>query len=230
MSGLPVVRIAEPRDEDEIIAMCRRLHDENGVFKLNDDKVRKQIRRCFNQEGTIVGVIGKSGAIEASTCFAISDFYYTDDWHLAELWNYVEEPYRKSHNIDALIEFGKECADKMKLPLFTGIITDKHMAGKVRLYRRKLGRPVGAYFLYGAKWTKPFEPMEPESTSALRERLLAMALRFQGQGMSRGAVRDQLIPLLREAAQMLKRVEQSDDLWAAAVSNGQASPRINGIT
>ena len=81
---LPTVRIATPADEAEVMAMCKRLWSENGIFSFDEEKVRKLLYRCFNKEGTIVGVIGEPGHIEASTCLGIGDFYYTGDWHLEE--------------------------------------------------------------------------------------------------------------------------------------------------
>ena len=148
-NDLPTVMIAVMDDEELILAQCRRLHLENGLFTLNEDKIRNCLRMCYNrvsasQTPVVVGVIkNKDGVIEASTCLMISDFYYTDDWHLAELWNFVDESYRRSRNAEALIEFGKSCSLKMDVPFFTGIITNRQMVGKVRMYRRLLGHPVG---------------------------------------------------------------------------------------
>lgn len=149
---LPPVRLAAPGDEDEIMAMCRRLHAENGLFALDDDLVRALLQRYFRRDKVIVGVIGAPGHIEASTCIVFSTMYYTPEWHLAELWNFVDEPFRQSRNLEALIGFGKNSADRIGLPLITGIITDTRTAAKVRLYRRLLGTPAGAFFVYGGQW------------------------------------------------------------------------------
>src|SRR5580698_530928 len=132
---LPTVTIARPDQESAIMAMCNRLWEENGLFSYNPEKVRQCLHQCYarkdeNATPVIVGVItNETGQIEASTCLMVSDFYYTDDWHLAELWNFVDEPYRASRNAEALIQFGKSCADTMSVPFFTGIITNKQMAG-----------------------------------------------------------------------------------------------------
>lgn len=130
--------------------MARELHAENGLFSLNEDCVRETLRKCFNRQGAVVGVIGKSGRLEAATCLMFSCYWYTSDWHLIELFNFVKKPYRKSRNAEALIEFCKSCADKIGIPVLTGIITNKQLASKVRLYRRSLGNPAGAWFLYPA--------------------------------------------------------------------------------
>lgn len=200
------------------MAMCRRLWQENGLFSLNEDKVRALLHRCYKGDGTIVGVIGEPGHLEASTCLTIWENYYTVDWHLAELWNFVEESFRKSGNAEALIEFGKDCAVKMKIPFITGIITNKQMAGKVRLYRRMLGYPAGAFFCYNSKFKA--EPIEDHS--ALRQRLREFAQMCNDNRITPVIARKELGPLLRDAAQA---VSGEDNVWGKSKSsNGAASP------
>jgi hypothetical protein len=208
MDGLPEVRIAAPADEPAIMAMCRRLWEENGMFSYNEDRVRATLHRCYAAQGVIVGVIG-SDPIEASTCLAIAHYgHYTDDWHLEELWNFVDEPFRRGRNAEALIEFGKGCSDRMGIPLVTGIITNKQMIGKVRLYRRRLGQPTGAFFIYNGKWNVPKD--EPADHEDLRRRLLDFAGGWEKHALPKGVARDQLPGLLREAALEIRKF---DDLW-----------------
>ena len=200
----PVVRLAEPQDEEPVLEMCERLHAENGLFALSKERVRECVRRYFERDGVIVGVIGPVGKIEASTCLELSTFYYTKETHLAELWNFVDAPYRRSSNVEALIQFGKNCADSLKMPLFTGIITNKQMAGKVRLYRRYLGYPVGAFFVYNSHWQS--EPLQDFTN--LRDRLRAEC-RAVTTGKD-GLKREELASLLREAA---NAIDSADSLW-----------------
>jgi hypothetical protein len=155
---LPTVRLATPGDEEEIMAMCRRLHAENGLFALREDKVRGCLRKYYKRDGAIVGVIGSTGALEASTCLLFSEMYYTDEWHLAELWNFVDSDFRRTRNAEALIEFGKRSAKQIGVPFITGIITNNRTAGKVRLYRRMLGYPAGAFFVFNGNWQQQSEP------------------------------------------------------------------------
>lgn len=212
MADFPEVRIATRHDEDEIMAMCERLAAENALFTYKADKVKLCLHKCYERKGSIVGVIGTSGHIEASLCMMISEFYYTDDIHLAELWNFVDEPYRKSHNAEALIEFGKACADKMGIPFFTGIVTNKSTAGKVRLYRRLLGYPAGAFFVYNSKWR--LEPMEDHEE--LRNRLREAAIMCSENKITNIKAREKLGPLLREAAEVVAR---EDNLWGVSKKN-----------
>lgn len=213
MPQLPTVRIAQPDDADAIMAMCHRLWEENGLFTYSEEKVFDCLKRCYTEKGTIVGVIGEPGRIEASTCMGISDYYYTHDWHLAEYWNYVQPEYRKSRNAEALIEFGKACAEKMGIPLITGIVTNKRMAGKVRLYRRMLGYPSGVLFVHNSRWRS--EPMEDHSDLCLK--LKEFSSKCSNGKVSTSVARKQVGPLLKEAAEVINR---EDNLFVSAKSNG----------
>lgn len=215
-SPLPLVRTAQLEDEPALVEMCKRLHKENGLFSWSEAKVRACIRRHYTRQGVVIGVVGTPGNLEASTCLELSDFYYTDDWHLAELWNFVDEPYRRSHNAEALIQFGKSCADHMGVPLFTGIITNRQMAGKVRLYRRSLGYPTGAFFVYNARWKS--EPMEDHTV--LRNRLREQAKACATGKVVRKDEIQRLASLLREAAEA---IDGADNLWGTKVKSNEAS-------
>lgn len=203
--------------------MCRRLHKENGLFAYNEEKVQAIVRRCFRREGTIVGVIGAPGDLKASTALMFSDFYYTDDWHLAELWNFVDLEYRAAglRYAEALIEFNKDCARQVKLPLFTGIITNKQMAGKVRLYRRLLGYPVGAFFLYNGQWKA--EPMEDHSD--LKQKLRDAAHRCAHNKVKSRSDIEKLASLFREAANV---IGGETNIWGSSKSSHESATPPNG--
>lgn len=223
MTDLPHVRLAAPDDEEGIIAMCRRLHQENGLFTLNEFKVRDCIRRCYNKQGAIVGVVGPPGELQGSICMELTTFYYTDDMHLAELWNFVDAPYRRSRNAEALIRYALDWQrklqqqSKLQLPFFTGIITDKQMRAKVRLYRKLLGCPVGAFFLVGGNW-KP-EPMA--DFSDLKNRLGEAARKWSSA--SRTSKQD-----LRDIASLLSQAKAAlssdSNLWEGSSNPTQSEP------
>jgi hypothetical protein len=151
------VRIATRADADALMAVCRELHGENGLFAMDDEMVRGMLARAFDRRGGIIGVIEKDGRIEGSIYILISNFWYSRDNHLEELWSWVRPDCRKSDHAVTLIEFAQTCAKELDLPLVIGVITNRRMAGKVRLYRRKLGYPAGAFFVFNAKWQTPNE-------------------------------------------------------------------------
>lgn len=157
----PTVRLASKAEEEEIMEMCREIHAENGLVSMAEDKVRAMLNKAFNKEGGIVGVIGQPGSLEAIIMIVMTSFWSSNDTHLEELFAYVRRPFRTKYtgpdtvkipHAESLVNFAKKCSDEIGVPLVIGIITNKRMAGKVRLYRSILGYPAGAYFVVNPQW------------------------------------------------------------------------------
>lgn len=151
------VRIATIQDEDEIMRLLTIMHAEGGILPLDEVEAKKTFRLAFERQGGILGVIGEPGDIKAMIFLLISKFWYTKEHHLEELFNFVRPDVRKSAENYAprLIEFAKNCANEINIPLTIGILTNQRMEGKVRLYRRSLGVPAGAWFVHmpdGQHW------------------------------------------------------------------------------
>lgn len=146
------VRIATKDDEEEIIRLLHIMHAEGGLLPLDEDEARKTFNHAFMKRGGMIGVIGDPGDIQAMIYLLISRFWYTKENHLEELFNFVRPDVRKSDHAKHLIEFAKRCSEEIKIPLVIGVLTNTRMEGKVRLYRRVLGIPAGAFFVHNAHW------------------------------------------------------------------------------
>lgn len=149
-----LVRVATIADEPEIMLLLNQMHAEGGVMPLDQMEASQMFHRAFNRQGGILGVIGESGDIKAMIYLLMSKFWYTTHWHLEELFNFVRPDMRKSKENYArrMIQFAKECSVEIGLPLTIGVLTNQRMEGKVRLYQRELGVPVGAWFMHNSKW------------------------------------------------------------------------------
>lgn len=142
------VRKADAGDADDILAMCNEMHRENGMFTMSDKRVHDLISRAMNRQGGVIGVIGEPGKLEASIYLLITNIWYSEDYHLEELWNFVRPQYRKSSdNVEQLVNFATRCGDEINLPVLIGIMSNIRTEAKVRKYRRLLGDPIGAFFL-----------------------------------------------------------------------------------
>ena len=148
---LPQIRVAVIEDLPDLLELCRDLFFENGISKVDWEIGGEGLKRAINGEGAVIGVIGPVGAIEAATHLQISNFWYSSEPHLEELFSYVRPKYRRSENAKALIDFGKRCAEGLGVPLLIGILSNHRTEEKIRLYRRRLGAPSGAFFLVGGK-------------------------------------------------------------------------------
>ena len=143
-----IVRLARPSDEDQLFELCRQLHEENGLCRMDDDLVRNNLRTATRGEHGIIGVIeGEDGKLEGVISLIISRFWYSKEWFLEELFNFVPKEYRTSTRAKSLLAYAKKCADEMKMPLLIGIVSNIRTEAKIKLYERQLPK-AGAFFLY----------------------------------------------------------------------------------
>jgi hypothetical protein len=147
MNKPPHVRLAVAEDIDDILTLGRLIHAESGVMPISEERIEEYALRGINQDKAVMGVIGPVGNIEAAVYLVIGRFWYSDDFHLEELFAFVRPDCRKSDNAKALLEFEKNCSIKLGIPLLMGVISTTRTAAKIRLYERRLGKQSGAYFL-----------------------------------------------------------------------------------
>ena len=152
------VRIATRDDREEIFRLLQMLHEENGIYSMDEGAVYEMMDRAFDRKGGIIGVIGGAGDIQGVIFLLISRHWYTRDNHLEELLNFVRPDCRRSAHAKTLIEFAKSCAKEIGIPLVIGVITNKRVVEKVRLYRRSLGWPSGAFFVFNGRWINEQSP------------------------------------------------------------------------
>lgn len=147
------VRTAEPRDEEGVMELARLVNKENGVFKMNEDKVRGLIHPSLYLQGGIIGVIGPYSRIEGMVLLRVSEYWYSDAPFLEEMCVYVHPDFRaaKGGRARKLVEFAKTASEALELPLMIGILSNSRTDAKTRLYERQFGTPAGAFFLYGVK-------------------------------------------------------------------------------
>ena len=156
MTGDPSrVRVADERDEDELMSLCEGLHSENALFPMSAVKVRAMLRAALvgpvHMRRGIVGIVGPAGDIEGSIFLEINSLWYSDEYVLSELWNYVRPQFRSSSNSKDMIAFAKLMSERFKLPLMIGVLSNERTEAKIRHYRQQLGAPAGAFFVHGAE-------------------------------------------------------------------------------
>lgn len=155
------VRTGEPDDEENLIKLARIVGVENGLFELNEEKVREAIRALLYLNGGIVGVIGSKNRLEGAILLRIVQNWYSDVSFLEEMCVFVHPDYRaaKGGRARKLVEFAKQVSEKLEMPLVIGVLSNSRTNAKTRLYERQFGSPAGSFFLYGAR-TGMNEPQE----------------------------------------------------------------------
>lgn len=144
------IRIATPDDADDVMALLRLMHGENGRGPLNEAKVRATVDRGAARQRAIIGLIGEPGLPQASIGLFIGSYWYTEAEHLADLWTFVHPGYRRGAHARNMLEWAKSVSDQLGVPLGMGIMSIDRVWEKVELYKRRLGDPVGVAF-----WHEP---------------------------------------------------------------------------
>src|ERR1700733_2660670 len=149
------VRAVKPGDENKLFDLLMMAYRENAPYTINAHKVKMTIAEAARDSSVIVGVIdspdGKS--LSGSVGGFFSQWWYTDDWHIEECWNFVHPDHRRSKYAINLIDYMKWISENMPMPLHMGILTSTRMEAKTRLYKRQMPM-VGAAFGYNMEMCK----------------------------------------------------------------------------
>ena len=148
-----IVRIGTPEDIHSCMDLALANAIESGVSAPNKVKILHEIWTALNLQHGIVGVIGEPGhAIEAGIILRVEPMWYTDDdkFHLVERSVFVHPDFRsaKGGRASKLIDFAMATSKRLDIPLMIGVSSTQQTEAKVRLYKRKLGEPNGAFWIY----------------------------------------------------------------------------------
>ena len=147
------VRTGTLADLDEMMELAMMATEENGFVAAVPQKLLYEIYPALIQDHGIVGIVGEPhGIIEGAVLLRIGTPWYSNESVLEEKAIFVHPDFRSARGGRAarLCEFSKQVADTLGIPLTIGILSSSRTEAKVRMYRRLLGEPSGAYWLYGA--------------------------------------------------------------------------------
>ena len=151
MNEQPTVIGATLADLPELMRLFKVMWAENGMFPLDEECVLEMFNRVLKKKEGVIGVIkGDKGDVRAALYLLITRYWYTKQLHIEELYNFVDFPFRRTNYADALLRYAIHCQKELKIPLIIGVLAGSRMEAKVRLYRRRLGMPSGAFFVHGA--------------------------------------------------------------------------------
>lgn len=147
-SDCPDVRFGVPSDAERIFELMRLAHEEQGEHIISPDKVRQRIAASTMRQGSLIGVVGEPESdLYGYVLMTIDPVWYSDDYQLLEMSNFVAPDHRRSTYAKQLIGFAKACADDLGIDLVMGVFSNIRTAAKCRLYRRQL-TPIGEFFVH----------------------------------------------------------------------------------
>lgn len=147
------IRIGTPDDVHGIMDIAVDMWKELGITPPSQQKILMEVWAALNQQDGLIGIIGEPGGpIEGGILLRVGSMWYSDDKVLEERGIFIHPDFRSKSGGRArrLCEFAKTAANSLGLPLLIGILSDHRTEAKARLYERQFGKPVGAFFLYGA--------------------------------------------------------------------------------
>lgn len=156
MTSPSIVRRATPDDKPELWRLLRLLWSENALFPISNEKVDYYLDRLLNpveipsyDQGPrgVIGVIGRQGALEGMIILIIGTQWYSCEWSLDELSNFVDPEHRRSNHAKELISYAKNASDELGVRLVIGVLSTIRTAAKVRLYEQQL-QAAGAFFIH----------------------------------------------------------------------------------
>jgi GNAT superfamily N-acetyltransferase len=141
------IRLADVHDEFEIFKLCSLMHSEQPYHPLDWDRIVPMVRLATARERGIIGVIGERHDLKAAVFMILDQIWYSSDWQLLELFNYVRPDARKSTYAKDLLTYAKGCADKLGIDLTVGVFSNIRTEAKCRLYRRMIPK-MGEFYCY----------------------------------------------------------------------------------
>jgi GNAT superfamily N-acetyltransferase len=148
------IRTGTPEDIYEMMDLALMACAENGFVNPDSNKLMGELWQALNLNYGMIGIIGKeNGPIEGAILLRIGPMWYSHDMVVEEKAIFIHPDHRgaKEGRARKLVEFAKNAADELGIPLLIGVLSNKRTEGKIRLYERQLGKPSGAFFLYGAR-------------------------------------------------------------------------------
>lgn len=156
------VRVGTPADLHDVMELAIMGAEENGFLKPQPSKLLHDIWPALHREQGIMGLVGFGAAKPiGAVLLRIISPWYSDERAIEERAIFVHPDYRAGGQHKAtgkgsgaavrLIEFSKQVADTMDLPLLIGVLSNSRTEAKVRLYERIIGKSAGSYFLYNGR-------------------------------------------------------------------------------
>jgi hypothetical protein len=144
----PSVKLATSADAEEIVELLIVNHAENGLASLKLNAVWQTVVRGCERQDAMIGIIRGESKIEASLGLYRGEWWYSDEQHWIDHWNFVHPDHRKSKHAQHLIDFANWIGSQMKEPVLMGVLSDHRTEGKLRLYGRKM-KLIGGLFAAG---------------------------------------------------------------------------------
>ena len=149
------IRLATTDDMDEVMRLAISACKENAFLNASAALLAQEIWPALCQDHGLCPVIGPADTneIQGLVLLRTGRMWYSEQEILEEKAVFIYPQYRsaKGGRARRLIEFSKRAADALGMPLVMGVLSGTRTKGKLALYSRQFGEPMGAFWRYGAR-------------------------------------------------------------------------------
>tara|TARA_Y100000996_G_scaffold403658_1_gene376859 strand:+ start:185 stop:655 length:471 start_codon:yes stop_codon:yes gene_type:complete len=147
MPSKTTVRIADQSDLNSVLDMLWEMHLEAGMGSLNTDKVQNKVYDTF-KNGLIIISENEKKELTGTIGLNKFQFWWSDDWALADQWSFVKKNHRKSKAFFYLVKKAKKIATEGNVPLLLANFGTVDEARKTKLFSR-IGVKMGTTVIMG---------------------------------------------------------------------------------
>lgn len=148
------IRLATIEDMAEVMKLAITACEENAFLNASVELLAREIWPALCQDHGLCAVIGPpEGEIQGLVLLRCGKMWYSNQTILEEKAVFIYPQYRsaKGGRARRLVEYSKHVADTLGMPLIMGVLSGTRTKGKLALYSRQFGEPMGAFWLYGAR-------------------------------------------------------------------------------
>ena len=148
------IRLATTDDMTEVMRLAVAACQENAFLNASQELLAREIWPALCLDHGLCPVIGpENGEIQGLALLRCGKMWYSESPVLEERAVFIYPQYRsaKGGRARRLIEYSIHAADILGIPLIMGVLSGTRTKGKLALYSRQLGEPMGAFWMYGAK-------------------------------------------------------------------------------
>lgn len=152
------VRVGTLEDLDGVMSLAMLACAENGFVGADPGKLLAEIYPSLMQNHGICGVIGPvGGKLEGVILLRVGTVWYSGDESLEEKAIFIHPDYRNANGGRAskFCEFSKHAARLLGMKLTIGVLSSTRTRGKIKMYERHFGEPLGAYWIYDGTTGQP---------------------------------------------------------------------------
>lgn len=134
---------ANHSDQDDVFDLLEQMHEENGRYSLNEEKVYGAIAHVLDT-GLLL-IMRQRGKPVGTCALTVCEPWYSQERHLGDMWFYISPEFRSHRTFNALLNACIMSAKQNKVPLQIDLNSTIDTERKENLFSRHADQIMRAY-------------------------------------------------------------------------------------